>query len=331
MRAWSKVLATLLAIVPGLVCAAGGGERLRITFEGGASVSSGAGTQFATLVPDNCCSPSGSLGAGPQRILASPRFEFEGGTLRERGASVTDDPLKPGNRVLAFRLSAPNVPGHAGAPAKGRVQMNLYGNRSVRELRETVRLMLDPDIADMRSLDWPVNWLTLSEWWNNAAWGGQTFPFRITVGLLKPGARAGSELHFGVTAQVFDTSARVWQIPLWNKVADSFAVPVGRWIVVDYYYREGVGEEGRFILSAGVEGEPLSVLVDMYGTTRHPDDPSPDGLTHFNPLKLYTSARLINAMRSRGKELRVYWDDLDVRACAADAGAPTSDCVGLRP
>jgi hypothetical protein len=37
--------------------------------------------------------------------------------------------------------------------------------------------------------------------------------------------------------------------------------------------------------------------------------PDPDGVSDFNPLKLYTSKGLIDYMHSRGKTLQIYWDD----------------------
>jgi hypothetical protein len=38
-------------------------------------------------------------------------------------------------------------------------------------------------------------------------------------------------------------------------------------------------------------------------------DPAPDGLTGYNPLKLYTSADIATYLGSQGKMLHLYWDD----------------------
>jgi len=38
-------------------------------------------------------------------------------------------------------------------------------------------------------------------------------------------------------------------------------------------------------------------------------DTKPDGVTDFNPIKLYTSKPLIDYMRGQGKTLQIYWDD----------------------
>jgi hypothetical protein len=41
-------------------------------------------------------------------------------------------------------------------------------------------------------------------------------------------------------------------------------------------------------------------------------DPAPDGVSDFNPMKLYTSRRLLEHMKSRGKTLQIYWDDFEL-------------------
>ena len=41
-------------------------------------------------------------------------------------------------------------------------------------------------------------------------------------------------------------------------------------------------------------------------------DKNPDGVTEFNPLKLYTSKQQIEFMKSKGKTLQVYRDDFKI-------------------
>jgi hypothetical protein len=38
-------------------------------------------------------------------------------------------------------------------------------------------------------------------------------------------------------------------------------------------------------------------------------DPAPNGLTGYNPMKLYTSSALVSYVKSKGKTLQIYWDD----------------------
>ena len=48
----------------------------------------------------------------------------------------------------------------------------------------------------------------------------------------------------------------------------------------------------------------------MHGITHHSDDPEPTGLTHLNPIKLYTGYQVIDYLREEGYTLQIYWDDL---------------------
>jgi len=51
------------------------------------------------------------------------------------------------------------------------------------------------------------------------------------------------------------------------------------------------------------------VIFDLHKITHNTTDPDPDGVSDFNPLKLYTSKGLIDYMNSKGKTLQIYWDD----------------------
>ena len=86
-------------------------------------------------------------------------------------------------------------------------------------------------------------------------------------------------------------------------------VPVGKWFTLEYYYKEGNAENGRFWMSIQPDGENKSVIYDLHMITHNTKDPNPDGVTDFNPIKLYTSKELIDFMASQGKTLQIYWDD----------------------
>jgi len=51
------------------------------------------------------------------------------------------------------------------------------------------------------------------------------------------------------------------------------------------------------------------VVFDIHNFTHNTTDPSPNGVTGFNPMKLYTSKELVAHVKSKGKTLQVYWDD----------------------
>lgn len=62
------------------------------------------------------------------------------------------------------------------------------------------------------------------------------------------------------------------------------------------------------------ESDPfiLQVVFDVKNYTHNSKDAYPDGVTHFNPMKLYTSKEIVNYSKSKGKTLDIYWDDLKI-------------------
>lgn len=231
-------------------------------------------------------------------------IQYQGGNPKQRLAEIGFDPQSMENRVLKFWLKAPNV--DAGA---GRVQMNLYGNREIRKMAYTCRMLIPGNLKRLRNARFGVKWLTLMEFWNNANWTGQKFPFRITVNLKKP-ALENRPFTIGVTAQVYENERRKWkEQPVWDYLDTSFEVPLDHWMEWEVLFVEGNRNTGRFRLSVTPEGGERTVIHDIRNYTYHPDDPHPDGLNHFNPMKLYTSAKVINYMAHDNNYLQVYWDD----------------------
>ena len=96
---------------------------------------------------------------------------------------------------------------------------------------------------------------------------------------------------------------------MWEFHNGEFVVPIEKWMTFDVHFKEGNAEDGRFVLSITPEGEKATVVHDITNFTHHPNDPAPDGLSHFNPFKLYTSDDLINYITNSGNLLNVYWDD----------------------
>ncbi len=91
-------------------------------------------------------------------------------------------------------------------------------------------------------------------------------------------------------------------------------MPIARWVTLDYDFLEGNASTGHFLLTATVDGGESVQVFNIRNFTHHPDDPKPDGLSDFSPIKLYTSKKLINYVNSKGGEIKVYWDDLDIQA-----------------
>lgn len=239
-------------------------------------------------------------------------IQFQGGKEEDRWARIVAAPDDPNNRVLVFGLRRPNVAGKLWGTSKGRVQMNIYGNTGIRRLNMTVRMYLSPDFNVVRSFPGQVEWLTLSEWWNNAGWTGEAFPFRISVNLVREQPGADAPLHFRAHGQGLNVRTKFWSDVVWKETGRSFVVPVGRWVTLEYEFVEGDAKTGRFFLAATVDGGKRTTVFDVRNFTHHPDDPNPNGLSDFNPVKLYTSGQLVEYVHSRGGALQIYWDDLDI-------------------
>lgn len=280
------------------------------------------------VVPDpvSTLTESGDpVGSDPGRLS----IQYEGGVESERLARLVDDPVRAGNKVLAFTLLQANVVDASGLPTKGRVQMNAYdaGRLRAKEVRLTTRMYLPADVALLREMSTSMNWLTISEWWNDAGWTGGPYPFRVGVNIVKPSSIKGTALNFSATAQTLDRATNQWSSPLWQVVNRTVQVPTGKWVTLEYSFLEGDESTGRFYMAMTPDGGIRRVLIDVRGWTHHPQNPAPDGLTQLNPLKLYTSKSAIDHVRQMGGALSVYWDDLAIRLCRERGAEASSPCA----
>jgi hypothetical protein len=302
-----------------LTCNQSFSTTLNTDFEGRMSLSpfhDGQHLRFSGQDGFNVCLDKSKSDSNLTPALSLPVIQFQGGDESSRFATIEADPQNIENKTLLFGLRSPNVPSGKPNQFKGRVQMNVYGNTAVRQLKMSVRMFLHADMELVRSFPGPVNWLTISEWWNNAGWTGEGYPFRVSINLVKESAGRYSPLMFHVQSETLDQKTRRWSNVVWKHTADNFVVPTGRWIDLEYGYKEGDASQGRFFMAATVEGGKRIILFDIKNFTHHPGDPSPNGLTHFNPLKLYTSGRLIDHVRENGGVMQIYWDDLKLMACS---------------
>ncbi len=165
-------------------------------------------------------------------------------------------------------------------------------------------MYLTDDFNALTSWEKGFNWLTISEFWNNEWWvSGEKYGFRISIGISKE-AGAGKNLYFGVDSQDMGF------VEVWNASNKNVKVPVGKWFTMEYYFKEGNDKTGRFYMAITPEGEQKQVVCDVHNFTHNTEDPAPDGMTAYNPVKLYTSKELVDFMKSNGKTLQIYWDDL---------------------
>jgi len=231
-------------------------------------------------------------------------IQYQGGNANQRLAEIVPDPYDPNNNSLKFWIKEPNVDQDV-----GRVQANIYNNKCIKKLDYSVRLLLPSEFNNVKKAPFRIKWLTLMEFWNNANWEAEPNQFRITVNLQKS-SKSTDSLRIGIRSQIRDHKLNKWKDPhVWDYMNSTFAVPVGKWMNIEVHFVEGDDTSGRFILSITPEGGSKSVIHDITNFTHHPNDPNPDGLSHFNPMKLYTSKEVIEQVTSTGSLLNVYWDD----------------------
>ncbi len=315
-------------------CSDGSTIRFRTGFERQTQVTSRQASQqarFVGLSDTDVCEKKNQTVSPEEFRLGRANIQFQGGNHKDRRVQIIKEPGVPNNQVLQFWLQNPNVLGSNRLPLKGRVQMNVYDNKNIRQLKMSVRMYLHPDFNYVRTFPGKMKWLTISEWWNNAGWTNEPFPFRIAVHIIKKNPRENSPLVFKVHAQVqivdAETGKKRWNTKIWESVNRDFIIPVGQWVTLEYGFLEGDSKNGHFFLAATAEDEERTIIFDIKDYTQHPDDPNPDGLSHFNPMKLYTSSKLTEHVRSQGGALQILWDDLQLTACRTKSKTSDSDCA----
>lgn len=231
-------------------------------------------------------------------------LQYQGGDDTMRWARIVPDPIDPSNNTLSFWLKHPNVGG-----TKGRVQANLYENQNLFEVSQKVRLYLPSDWNIIKDVPAVVHWLTIMEFWNNLPLQDSVHPFRITLGIHKNDTTS-PDLTFGIEAQMMPDN-QPWPI-VWDEFDSTFSIPLEQWMTLEFYFKEGDNNTGRFIFAVTPDGGTKQVIFDITNYTHHPSDNTPDGLARYNPMKLYTSDALIDYVRSLGGVLQVYWDDFEL-------------------
>lgn len=231
---------------------------------------------------------------------------YEDGDDNQRMAQIKADPDSAGNQVLSFKINEPHI--KEGSHQKGRVQLSINDNQCIREIYQTVRLKLHPDMAYLKEWDERMPWFTLFEFWNNATWSNEKKTFRVTVNLFKDATGPVDEIHFHAKSDHQKCNVCDWKGD-WEEEATNFSVPFGVWMDLELYLLEGDETNGRFYMSVTPEGGTKTVLFDITNRTHHEKEKCPDGFTHFQPMKMYTSDQVINYMKAGGKNLEIFWDD----------------------
>ncbi len=250
-----------------------------------------------------------SLHLDANKYIGTFSIQYQGGTDSDRYARIIPDPVDSSNHVLKYWLKYPRVPDKNTGYFKGRIQANLYDNIDLYEVYIKVRVKLHPDFTIVENAPAPVTWLTVQEFWNNKNWGTYKNAFRISINLQKPENDPGHPLHFDVHAQTYDN--KKFQT-VWEEYNGSFDIPLDEWMTWETYFKEGDAKNGRFYFAVTRANGLKTVIFDVHNVTHHPKDRYPDGLSHFNPMKLYTSGALVDYVREQGGVLQIYWDDFEL-------------------
>lgn len=239
--------------------------------------------------------------------LGSFRFQYAGGDVSQRRVSLESDPNNSSNRVLRYWMRHVNVRPNASYGGKGRIQACIAGNKNLKNFYYRVRIFFHSDWQHLRDWDEEMGWFILSEFWNNANWTNEGYPFRIHV-TVSNDAESDNALRFGVGAETYRDGWR----RLWHKDNVEFEIPLEQWLTAEVYLQEGLGRDGRFYLAMTTEDDKKHVIFDVRDTTHHPNDPHPDGFTQFNPMKMYTHNKNIHRVRECGGALCIDWDDFEL-------------------
>ena len=234
------------------------------------------------------------------------RIQYQGGDWLKRNAKITTDPLNDNNKVLKFTINEANCC----KDQKGRIQLNAYNLEQVKDIEYQVDMFLPKTMEALTYYPGKLNFFTISEWWNNNGWAAE-YPFRISINIVKREPSKGAPLVFEVRSQIKQEELdKPWQGNIWHDKNDDITIPFGEWFTLKYVMKEGNKDNGKFSLTIVYSNSTEKEIFNINDWTHHPENPTPDGLSNLNPIKLYTSHRFINYMVYRKDPIEVYWDNL---------------------
>lgn len=228
---------------------------------------------------------------------------YEDGEDSQRKASIIADPDSALNSVLQYQIFEPHI--KEGSNKKGRIQLAVHDNNCIKEIYQTVKLKLHPDLIHFQNRAERLYWFTLFEFWNNGAWTKEKFPFRVSVNLFKEEG-TGNPINFRVKSDYLKTGK--WN-EVWGETNTSFPVTFGEWMEIELYIKEGDVNNGQFYMAVTPENGTKITLFDIYNTTQHSKEKCADGFTHFETMKMYLGEDDINSITDANKNLIIYWDD----------------------
>lgn len=228
-------------------------------------------------------------------------FQYDDAADTCRNMRFVKDPKNSNNNVLQFWAKYPSV-----AEGKSRVQASMYKNTDLKNIFYSVKMFLPGDFNNYKKIKKQIDWMTIMEFWNEPNWLGDKYPFRVSVNIRKMSKNVDS-LRLRAYGQIYDEVVGKW-LYVWDTTNMSYVLPVGKWTNLEVHIIEGNKSTGRFNIKATTNGQ-TSTIFDVKNFTYHPLDNAPDGFSHLNPFKMYTSSDVVDSMRVRKSLLNILWDD----------------------
>lgn len=312
-----KTLAVSTLVIPGLP-----NTLMKSGFGTGVSVSNPVGSQTGSISGGDISPYSWTNITTSTTYFDRSRFNYEQGTISQRGADIQNDPiLGTSNKVLRFFLNEFNITLPSGEK-KGRVAYEIdnvnHQGTKVKEYSQKVRMLLSSDFSLLANstLPAPGKWLTLFEFGDDIE-NGLSIPTasRISVNVVRKTNYSVGDAKLYLEAQ-FQEHNPGWQDASWGRVKNTtVALPIAQWFTVEIYIKQGIGNNGRFLMTLNGNtvfdqtGTNVSSLFAAQGT-------QPDGQESWNPMKMYCEKSVIDLFKNASggaKPMKIYWDDIEIK------------------
>jgi hypothetical protein len=246
-------------------------------------------------------------------------FCFGGGDRSQRGIDIVQDPDDSNNQAMHMWIVEPaeNVSdsddiacnGEGDGSRKARIQHVLKDNSELYSFQYQVKIRLGASFQTLVDSEYDFNWMTIGEFWNNQP--SEEHSFRVTLNLVKPNNVSGTPFYFGLKADKQDEGGSDWNSVWPEEIVSNVEVPIGSWFTLDVTIIEGDQQNGRAIVHATIDGVK-SEVANITDWTHAPSDPSPDGFSVINTMKLYTNGAVMCGLNDLDQRLEVWWDDYKI-------------------
>ena len=234
----------------------------------------------------------------------------------KRKAEIVNDPTNSGRgKVLKYWITDDHV-----SFSRGRIQANCYGAETgIENYYQRMKLYLPSStFQPLKDSVAGFSFLTIVEIWNDNNWNPafetpDAYPYRMKVNITKKEG-AGQDFFLMATGEK-QSRPCCWgegEDKIWEEVS-TFPLPLNSWFDLELSIKEGNQSTGNFQMAITPASGSKKMLFDVNNWTHNPDDPEPDGIKFFNPLKMYTNAaNTLDRVAASGDSLKFYWDDFEL-------------------